>query len=451
MEASNPELRALRARVDAYVFDRPDETTNFTARLRKQTGWSARRAARAIAEYRRFVILAVAAGHTVSPSHDVDEVWHLHLTETRRYWGEFCTEVLGKPLHHDPSRGGDEDDRYRVLYLRTLDSYERLLGEAAPADVWPRPRPTLAWRARSALTRFQSTLLGVPALLLLAGCAVFDSSQPGSIQGPQFIVGYLVLVVAGLIALDLWVSSLMREKGLGAPATSLGSYELAWLAGGKQRVLAAVMLQLAQKGSITFDSKGAKAVQGAPPPTDAPPLDAAVYDAIASGKYVGSARVVGALGQLQARLEQAGLLASRDTRGKAARAAWLIAGAIFLIGAARLSFGLSHHKPSGFLIMAVILAPIVAVIVTSAMMRRTAAGKRVLAEAQATTPRATGLKEGDAALLRNLALFGATVVAVEAFGGYRGFVTAAFAGGSDGGSSSSSCGGGGSCGGGCGG
>jgi uncharacterized protein (TIGR04222 family) len=153
---------------------------------------------------------------------------------------------------------------------------------------------------------------------------------------------------------------------------------------------------------------------------------------------------------LQMRLEQAGLLASKQTRGKAARAAWLIAGTIFLIGAVRLAFGLMHHRPSGFLIMAVILEPIIALILTSAMTRRTAAGRRVVEEARAATPRATGLKEGDAALLRNLALFGATVVAVETFGGYRTFVTAAFA-GNDGGSSSSSCGGGGGCGGGCGG
>ena len=446
MDRSSSEFIALRARVDAYAFDRPEEAVTFTARLRKQTGWSQRRAARAVVEYRRFVILAVAASHTVSPSHDVDEVWHLHLTETRRYWGEFCTEVLGKPLHHDPSRGGGEEDaQYHALYLRTLDSYQRLFDEPAPVDVWPRPKPSLVWRARSAVVRLRS----IPALLLLAGCAVFDSSQPGAIQGPQFIVGYLVLVVLGLIVLGMWVSSLMRETGLGAPATSLGSYELAWLAGGKQRVLAAVMLQLAQKGSITFDSKGAKAVQGSPVAADGPPLEAAVYDAIASGKYVGSPGVVAALAQLQARLETAGLLASKATRGRAAGAAWLLAGSIFLIGAVRLLFGIMHHRPSGFLIMAVILMPIVAVIITSAMTRRTSAGKRVLGEARAATPRATGLKEGDAALLRNLALFGATVVAVEAFGGYRSFVTAAFA-GSDGGSSSSSCGGGG-CGGGCGG
>ena len=216
-------------------------------------------------------------------------------------------------------------------------------------------------------------------------------------------------------------------------------------------MLQTVVLQLAQKGSISFDAKGAKAVQTSPPQVDAPPLEAAVYESVARAASTSAGpRVRGTLAQLQTRLEQAGLLPTKAMRGHAAGAAWLIAGAIFLIGAARLAFGLSHHKPSGFLIIALIATPFVAIVMTGLRTRRTERGKRVVDEARAATPRASGLKEGDATLLRNLALFGATVIAVEAFGGYRSFVTTAFAGGGDGGTSSSSCGGGG-CGGGCGG
>ena len=452
MEVSSPELAALRARVEAYAFDRSDEAKPFTKRLCEQTGWSARRAARAIAEYRRFVIMAVAADHTVSPAHDVDEVWHLHLTETRRYWGEFCGEVLGKPLHHDPSRGGeDEDALYHALYLRTLDSYERLFDEPAPKDVWPRPRRSIVSRIRQALPTFtpRPSLLGLPALLFVAGCAVVDSSQPGAIQGPEFILEYLGLAVLGLIVVGLWQGSIMHRAGLGAPsAASLGSYELAWLAGGRQRVLETVMLQLAQKGSITFDEKGAKVVQAKALASDAPPVEAAVYDAVATGKFAGGKPVATALDQLQTRLAQMGLVPSKEQKSQAAGAAWLVIGAIEALGLVRLYFGATHHRPSGFLIFTVILLPIIAALMTGVRMRRNAQGKRVIAEAQAATPRTTGLTENDAALLRNLALFGATVIAVEAFGGYRTFVTNAFAGSG----SSSSCSGGGGCsGGGCGG
>jgi hypothetical protein len=36
--------------------------------------------------------------HIVTPSEQVDQVWHLHLTYTRSYWDEFCPNVLGQPF-----------------------------------------------------------------------------------------------------------------------------------------------------------------------------------------------------------------------------------------------------------------------------------------------------------------------------------------------------------------
>ncbi|MFN7741158.1 MAG: glycine-rich domain-containing protein [Cyanobacteriota bacterium] len=59
-----------------------------------------------LGEYRRFLFLAMQAGHPVSPSRPVDLAWHQHLLDTRSYWQEFCPRVLGRPLHHTPSRGG---------------------------------------------------------------------------------------------------------------------------------------------------------------------------------------------------------------------------------------------------------------------------------------------------------------------------------------------------------
>ena len=37
-------------------------------------------------------------GRHIGPSDEVDQAWHLHLVYTRSYWGEFCPNVLGKPL-----------------------------------------------------------------------------------------------------------------------------------------------------------------------------------------------------------------------------------------------------------------------------------------------------------------------------------------------------------------
>jgi hypothetical protein len=120
-----------------YSFGPDDAALPFAERLARDNGWSRAEAARVIEEYRRFCFLAVTAGHPVTPSDQVDQVWHLHLTYTRDYWERFCPEVLGRPLHHGPTAGGsNEQHRYFTQYAETLRSYARVFG-SPPADLWP--------------------------------------------------------------------------------------------------------------------------------------------------------------------------------------------------------------------------------------------------------------------------------------------------------------------------
>ena len=119
---SNPELWA---RLDALSLDDVDAAFPFSARLARDNGWSLAFSKRVIKEYKCFCYLAMTAGHEVTPSDEVDQVWHLHLTYTRHYWGEF-TEALGANLHHGPTSGGPaEENRYRDNYEATLQSYMR--------------------------------------------------------------------------------------------------------------------------------------------------------------------------------------------------------------------------------------------------------------------------------------------------------------------------------------
>jgi hypothetical protein len=120
-----------------YIIGSDDAALPFAARLARENGWSAAKAARVIEEYRRFCFLAVTAGHEVTPSDAVDQAWHLHLTYTRDYWERFCPEILGRPLHHGPTAGGAaEKQRYFEQYAETLRSYEQVFG-LPPADIWP--------------------------------------------------------------------------------------------------------------------------------------------------------------------------------------------------------------------------------------------------------------------------------------------------------------------------
>src|SRR5688572_8564811 len=121
-----------------FSLDTPGAADPFSARLARENGWPTTYARRVIHEYKRFVLLAVASGHAVSPSDAVDQAWHLHLTYTRSYWQALCAGLLGRPLHHVPSDGTATDrEKHRNDYTNTLASYERLFAERAPRDIWP--------------------------------------------------------------------------------------------------------------------------------------------------------------------------------------------------------------------------------------------------------------------------------------------------------------------------
>ncbi len=127
----------LWSRIEAFSLDAIDAAYPFSKRLARENNWSLAFAKRVVEEYKRFMFLAVVAGHEVTPSQEVDEAWHLHLIYTKSYWDEFCGKVLGKPIHHNPTKGGaTERKKYSSLYNRTLDSYRNFFNEVPPADIW---------------------------------------------------------------------------------------------------------------------------------------------------------------------------------------------------------------------------------------------------------------------------------------------------------------------------
>src|SRR5262249_50370448 len=74
----------------------------------------------------------------LTPSEMVDQVWHLHLVYTRSYWTAFCDGVLGRPLHHEPTRGGEaQAGLFKDQYALTLARYEAEFGGAPAAEFWP--------------------------------------------------------------------------------------------------------------------------------------------------------------------------------------------------------------------------------------------------------------------------------------------------------------------------
>ena len=136
----NASEQSLYDRILRFSFDDGDEDLTFSLRLARENQWTQDYATRVIDEYKRFVFLASAAGHPVTPSDQVDQVWHLHLTYTKSYWEKLCGQVLGTPLHHGPTRGGTEEaDKFDRWYRSTIESYTRFFGHEPPAQIWPDP------------------------------------------------------------------------------------------------------------------------------------------------------------------------------------------------------------------------------------------------------------------------------------------------------------------------
>lgn len=134
------EYSALLQCIQSFSLGQAGSELPFSRRVARENGWSTDYTQRVIEEYKRFVFLATVAGHPVTPSDPVDQVWHLHLTYSRSYWEDFCPNVLGKALHHEPTRGGRaEQEKFSEWYRQTLKSYERLLGHLPPWDIWPAP------------------------------------------------------------------------------------------------------------------------------------------------------------------------------------------------------------------------------------------------------------------------------------------------------------------------
>lgn len=132
---------AIYGRIQAFAFDASAPGLPFHRQLARENGWTSAFAARAISEYRRFLLLAVCAEHPVTPSDTVEQVWRLHLIHTRSYWERLCKDALGRALHHqtgsdrDPGRPGADH------YSRTLATYRQFFDAPAPSDIWPAQPP----------------------------------------------------------------------------------------------------------------------------------------------------------------------------------------------------------------------------------------------------------------------------------------------------------------------
>jgi hypothetical protein len=130
--------KQLWYRIRDFRLDLPGAALQFTDRLRRENDWEMSYAVRAVMEYKRFMFLIACSDRPLTPSDQVDQVWHLHLLYTISYWKEFCQGVLGMEIHHGPTKGGvAEQDKFAEAYERTMTLYRQKFERVPPEDIWP--------------------------------------------------------------------------------------------------------------------------------------------------------------------------------------------------------------------------------------------------------------------------------------------------------------------------
>jgi uncharacterized protein (TIGR04222 family) len=387
----------LLARLGSFFFDEPGCSFTFTQRLAKENGWSLGHAARVVAEYKRFAFLAIVAGHPVSPSDAIDQAWHLHLVYTRSYWERFCGEVLRRPLHHQPSRGGNaETEKFADWYERTLQSYERFFGEKPPSDIWPygvshteeafqRVDVHRFWLVPK--PRWQVAVAAVSLLLALTvvGCAPqLASAVPlFDLRGPDFLVFYLVATVLSF-ALALWLRRSLR-KPVQTPArsdTATDPYVIAALAGGPAQIVNAALVSLEQQSAIMVDSANPPNIKPAKElSTNAHPVERHIRNHLALGGdsiAVVRERFRPIADEIYGALTRQGWVVTDADSTRARLLPTIVALVLPAIGFIKILVALQRERPVGYLVALVIVSTIAALILFARRPRRSVLGDRVL-------------------------------------------------------------------------
>ncbi|MDZ4813661.1 MAG: TIGR04222 domain-containing membrane protein [Pseudomonadota bacterium] len=472
MIASNtvwtPTSLLLWERIRAHPFADSTRPIDFVAKLMSVQGWTHEQALEAIEEYRRFCFLACVAGAAVTPSDQVDEVWHQHLTHTRDYWEVWCAGVLKLPLHHEASHGGSIAlTLHRHQYADTLAHYEQWFGTPAQRwwpgtrerfrrpqrfrrvdleQVWLLPRLRSPARWANALSVF---IAGITS----AATAFAIAETPLDWSGPAFLKFF---AVAGLIATALamlWRRAL-RENGMHPNPAGLTPLEVAYLVNGATRALDTATADLLRQAAVRFDSSQRRFVVGTEPDSGSGPIAALRRLMRNDGRADHVLRLgVSLFSEVRQKLQRLGLLLDDAQARRAALIPASIPGAVLLLGLAKLSVGFQRDRPIGFLVVLCVVMLLITMAFALRMATRSLAGDRAVADLSRQHARAARAPR-DVELPLAVALLGTVAMSGTAWADYHVLRTppssssSSDSGGSSDSSSGDSSGGCGGCGGG---
>lgn len=248
--------KQLWNRIQQFAIDDPLASVKYSDKLAHHNAWSKEYTVRVIEEYKKFIFLCCVLPQGASPSKPVDEAWHLHLTYTHNYWKEFCNGVLGREIHHYPSKGGPEEkEKHLSWYNSTLDAYQKIFGTEAPPEIWKsdtiKPEKNVATDSKLENYRlWYKKYLYILILPFLLIAILYGKINPYNLTGPQFLIFYPALVIATVTYLLLIRSKKIKETEELAAELYKGDadiYQVARFVYGKKCSLRAGIVDLAER------------------------------------------------------------------------------------------------------------------------------------------------------------------------------------------------------------
>lgn len=99
----------------------------------KDGTWDLARAEDAVRNYKRYMAVTKALGGVqLVPNGDIDEIWHMHILDTRAYTRD-CEQLFGEYLHHYPYFGmlGEENrSQWLAVQSESAALWQALFGQS---------------------------------------------------------------------------------------------------------------------------------------------------------------------------------------------------------------------------------------------------------------------------------------------------------------------------------
>jgi len=97
-------------------------------RLIKRKKWTLRKAYEIAKLYRNFLYIGKKYGDKkISPSQQIDDFWHEHVLDTKKYH-EDCNKIFGHYLHHNPANESKITPEYKQGFERLQELHKQEFG-----------------------------------------------------------------------------------------------------------------------------------------------------------------------------------------------------------------------------------------------------------------------------------------------------------------------------------